>query len=205
MAIFGGLNYLAFIWSRHGIEDVNPYTINHYKFNSNVCQVLWKICLYVWLLLNTRRPQLRLRTCCCMNYLVWFILGCIRSCAFAFMVYDVAYRIGYVFYLAWALNWLNYWQSVEEPFKTNASFFNAGLCWYLSIPIMIYSIPIAVYLLICCVMIPVCFCNGKFTFKGHILWPIAGIFKFVLLITWDIVWEDLTNILGSRVVRNDSK
>lgn len=31
----GLLDYVSYITSRHGIEDENPYTENHYKFNTN--------------------------------------------------------------------------------------------------------------------------------------------------------------------------
>ena len=37
VAIFGTIHYFAYTTSRHGFEDENPYTMNHYKFNSNVC------------------------------------------------------------------------------------------------------------------------------------------------------------------------
>ena len=107
--IWGGVHYLAFKWSRHGVEDENPYTMKHYEFNSNLCQFFWKTTLYVWLVLNTLRPQLRLRTCCCFNFCVWFILGLIRCCALAYFIYDVLPRIGFVIYWAWAYNWTNTW------------------------------------------------------------------------------------------------
>jgi hypothetical protein len=139
VTVWGGVNYLAFMWSRHGVEDENSYTIMHYKFNSNLCQFFWKGALYVWFVLNTLRPQLRLRICCCFNFCVWFILGCIRCCALAYFIYDVLPRIGIAIYWAWEYNWTNTWKSVEEPFLTNASKFNAGLCWYFSCTIYAMS------------------------------------------------------------------
>jgi hypothetical protein len=200
--VWGGVNYLAFMWSRHGVEDENPYTIKHYEFNSNLCQFFWKTTLYVWLVLNTLRPQLRLRTCCCFNFCLWFILGCIRSCAFAYFIYDVLPRIGYAIYLAWAYNWTNTWKSVDEPFLTNASKFNAGLCWYFSCVIYVMSIHIifvTVFIVFAIVAIPIGVCMRPEKYND----TIKPMLDALLLITWDFDPSELKPFIKTRVVRND--
>lgn len=208
--VWGGVHYLAFMWSRHGVEDENPYTIKHYEFNSNLCQFFWKSALYMWFVLNTIRPQLRLRTCCCFNFCVWFILGCIRSCALAYFIYDVLPRIGFAIYLAWAYNWTNTWKSVEEPFLTNASKFNAGLCWYIScsiyamsIHIILISFLILMVIVVMFVIYPIVLCvkPDKASNLYETSWnPIlAGLLK----ITWDVDTTSLKPFIKTRVVRND--
>ena len=54
--VFGGLNQLAWYYSRQGVEDGNKYTINHWNFNDNLTQFVFKTALLVWLILNTLRP-----------------------------------------------------------------------------------------------------------------------------------------------------
>ena len=111
-----------------------------------------------------------------------------------------------MFYRAWALNWLNYWKSVDEPFKTNASYFNAAVCWYISCAIMLYSPIFAIYACIgtCFLFIglPIMLLTKKIKIKDCV----GPIGTFLLFITWDInIDESFSNVVKTRVVRNDSK
>jgi len=208
--VWGGFGYLAWKFSRQAFEDENSYTIKHYEFNDNMTQVGWKTALFVWLIINTLRPQVSLKGCgCFLGVIVWFILGCIRSCALGLFLYDVPYRFGIAIYQAWALNWTNYWKSVDEPFITNASSFNAGLCWWFSCLLMGYITPVlAIYgclIVVFILVIPIAIIKGKFGkagFKAAFGAPV----KFLLMICWDIKFEDVfSNVVKTRVVLNDSK
>jgi hypothetical protein len=97
---------------------------------------------------------------------------------------------------------LNYWKSVDEPFKTNASYFNAGMSWYFLVPIMIYGTLLCVMgFVVCFIVMPISVITGKKKFKD----TYGEFFLFVLQLTWDIDHKDFRNIVDKKVVRNDSK
>jgi len=115
----------------------------------------------------------------------------------------VPYRVGYVAYQAYALNSTNWWQSVDEPFHTNASYFNAGFCWYFSCVLMLYSPMFGGLFLVVFLAVPLAFLCGNKAVWGNAIVPF---FQNILLITWDIKISDVfPSVIKTKVVRNDSK
>ena len=138
-------------------------------------------------MLNLRTPQLKLRCGCFLNFTFWFILGCLRTCFLAYFLYDVLPRIGFALYYAWGLNWWNYWKSVEEPFRTNASSYNAGLCWVLSIWLMCMSPILALY---GCIFVLFLICGlPALLIKGKI--KPSDPFKLLLNLTFDVDMDEM--------------
>jgi hypothetical protein len=96
---------------------------------------------------------------------------------------------------------LNYWKSVEEPFITNASYFNAGLCWCFFIPMGCYGGCFTCWVVCANIILPIQGCLGNIPFKK----TYGKLFKFLVLITWEFELDDFNSMVETKVVRNDSK
>lgn len=67
---------------------------------------------------------------CCNNFMPKVFIF-IRLCGtFEFLVF-ILYKVISIDVFTVAINWINWWKKKSEPFVTNASYFNASVCWVL--------------------------------------------------------------------------
>ena len=86
------------------------------------------------------------RNCC--NKITALLFIIIRMSLVLSLLYLLFYRLILIDYHTVAINFYNWWKSSKEPFLTNASYFNAFICWVLflmAVPVLIMQI---VYFLI---------------------------------------------------------
>ena len=82
----------------------------------------------------------------CLDYTLLVILILIRTLLVAYTIVFIYPDIWKIIVMTWNLNKENTWKSEDEPFFTNASMFNAFICWIFWF-IYIWSIYFFIYIL----------------------------------------------------------
>lgn len=134
------LDYISYVTSRNGIEDENAYTENHYNFNTNYFQIFWKS-LALFFILSQTKMNFGVRCChVFFDVLLLIILTGVRIFAIYYTLNEVSPKAISTVRDSFMLFETNYWASDDEPFKTNASYINAGICWVITIFVLIISV-----------------------------------------------------------------
>jgi hypothetical protein len=90
----------------------------------------------------------------CINRFLSKLFIPLRLVAALFFLGFVLYMIAIIDYQTVSINFENWWKTKEEPFLTNASYYNAGICWILNL-LALFTMPfqsmiIVFNLIFCC-------------------------------------------------------
>ena len=123
--------FLCDHFGKDGVEAKNYYTINHVNFNKDALRILAvNNGLLVVLNLLVKNAGFRSRIKCI--DIIWALfLILVRIAIIGYIVINILPQVVNIMQRAWNLDHLNWWQSEDESFFTNASSFNAIMCWYL--------------------------------------------------------------------------
>ena len=112
-------------------KDQNYYTNNHVNYNLSYFWFVSRFCMLFSFLIWSQSNGGFYTKNKCFEFLVWLFFSIVRIVVIYYLIYFVVPVWFYFLIDTWYLNSNNWWQSKDESWFTNASIFNALLCWFL--------------------------------------------------------------------------
>jgi hypothetical protein len=127
-----GLRFLCVWQASQGVQEANIYTINHLSYNLVVFDFLLGMIFLMWLFVTLlENPVCGNDHNSACNKVLRGLFILLRS----LLVFTLfLFFFGEILRIDWitiSITYKNWWQRKDEKFKTNVSWFNAGMCWIL--------------------------------------------------------------------------